>query len=134
MKKILAFALLVSFIAGAGLIFLGCSDDKKNNVTNGATVSPFEGTWYCAAINETYKFSGSDFIFYQAPSTSRKGTFEYNETRVTLNYTHDAAGNVFTEDVNWIAESPTGTGGWNYSFIDENTLYVMSNYTFIKIS
>ena len=139
MKKILAFALLVSFVSAAGFIFSGCSGDKKNNVTNGGgtPVYSFEGTWYCIGLHATYNFSGSDFItFGGSGNYSFKGTFEYNETGIFFVYTHRASGNALTGDVTW--ESYSGMGGWSYSFVNNNNTFIITNdiatYTYIKIS
>ena len=138
MKKVLAFLLLASFISAAGLIFSGCSGDKKNNVTNGGGSTPvysFEGTWNCGG--QYFQFTGTTIIFVAGGNPSYKGTFTYDSTGNTIacDWTDYAVGDAITGSVTW----STYTGGYpfwspeTYSFIDENTV-VINGDTYTKVS
>ena len=132
MKKFLAFVLLVSFISAAGLMFSGCSGDKKNNVTNGGGSTPvysFEGTWESSG-GFCIQFTGSNAM-YDNPPYSYKGTFTYDSTHIFFYMTLRAYGNAFTESVTWSDFAGGSTA--SYSFIDEDHIDI-NGFTYTKIS
>jgi len=131
MKKILAFVMLAAFISAAGFVFSGCSDDKKKDITNGASVSPFEGTWKEASGANSFKFTGSNVIYVYL-SRSYEGTFEYDETVITAQFIHTATGNAITENVTWL-EYTHAPDKMAYSITDENNI-IISGIHLTKIS
>ena len=135
MKKVLTLTMAFAFIVLAGFAVTGCSkdDNNKKKITGGATAYSFEGTWEGdSGAGFFFKFTGSDMI-YVDQYNSYKGTFEYNGSKITYNWTNIASGNAITGSVTWSEYTDSQYPPESYSIIDATHIVINgSAYTKIR--